>query len=130
MTPARIVVVDDDADFRQLLVTLVQLDPRLCVSGQAGDGETALELVRQEAPSIVLMDLMMPRLDGLEATRRIKRVVPGIKVILLSSVADPQYRRLAYDSGADVFVDKRDMATTLLAAIRTLAGGGKTEREC
>jgi DNA-binding NarL/FixJ family response regulator len=120
MPIAKIVVVDDDADFRQLLVTLVQLDPRLRVSGQASDGETALELVRREAPSLVLMDLMMPRLDGLEATRRIKRVVPDIKVIILSSVADPQHRRLAYDSGADVFVDKRDMVTTLLATIRTL----------
>lgn len=120
MPTAKIVVVDDDADFRQLLVTLVQLDPRLCVSGQASDGETALELVWREAPSLVLMDLMMPRLDGLEATRRIKRVVPEIKVIILSSVADPQHRRLAYDSGADVFIDKRDMVTTLLATIRTL----------
>jgi DNA-binding NarL/FixJ family response regulator len=95
----------------------------LRVSGQAGDGEAALDLVRQEAPSVVLMDLMMPRLDGLEATRRIKRVAPEIKVIILSSVADPGNRRLAYDCGADVFVDKRDMVTILLAAIRNLVEG-------
>jgi DNA-binding NarL/FixJ family response regulator len=124
MRPAKIVVVDDDADFRQLLVTLVQLDPRLRVAGQAGDGEAALEIVRREAPTIVLMDLMMPGLDGLEATRHIKRVLPEIKVIMLSSVADQQHRRLAHDSGADVFVDKRDMVTTLLATIRSLVAGG------
>jgi DNA-binding NarL/FixJ family response regulator len=120
MTPAKIVVVDDDEDFRQLLVSLLQADPLLLVSGQASDGEEALDLVLQESPLIVLMDLMMPRVDGFEATRRIKRVAPGTKVAVLSSVADEWYRRLAYESGADVFLNKRDTVTALLPVIRGL----------
>lgn len=122
MTPAKVVVVDDDADFRELLVKLLQADPRLYVSGQASDGEAAVDLVRRESPRIVLMDLMMPLVDGLEATRRIKRVAPGTKVAVLSSVADERYRRLAYDSGADVFLNKRDTVTELLPTIRDLIG--------
>jgi DNA-binding NarL/FixJ family response regulator len=123
MTPTKILVIDDDADFRQLLITLLQADPRVRVSGQAGDGEAALDLVRRESPGIVLMDLMMPRVDGLEATRRIKRVAPETKVVVLSSVADERYRRLAFDSGADVFLNKRDTVIALVPTIRNLVAG-------
>jgi len=120
MTPAKIVVVDDDPDFRQLLVSLLQADPHVLVSGEASDGEEALDLVRQKSPLIVLMDLMMPRVDGLEATRRIKQAAPETKVAVLSSVADDSYRRLAYNSGADIVLNKRDAVTALLPAIRGL----------
>lgn len=120
MTPAKVLVIDDDADFRQLLVTLLQTDPRVRVSGQAGDGEAALDLVRRETPRIVLMDLMMPRVDGLEATRRIKHMAPETKVVVLSSIADERYRRLAFDSGADVFLNKRDTLIALVPTIRNL----------
>jgi DNA-binding NarL/FixJ family response regulator len=61
MTPASILIVDDDADFRWLLLTLLEADPRVRVAGEAGDGEAAVDFVRQEAPRIVLLDLMMPR---------------------------------------------------------------------
>jgi DNA-binding NarL/FixJ family response regulator len=124
MTPAQVLVVDDDADFRWLLTALLYTDPGVCVAGEAEDGEAAVALVLQEAPSIVLMDLMMPRGDGLAATRRIKQVAPATKVIVLSALPDEPYRRLARDSGADVFLNKRDAATALLPAIK-----GLTERD-
>lgn len=124
MTPAHVLVVDDDADFRWLLTALLHTDPSVCVAGEAGDGEAAVALVLQEAPSIVLMDLMMARVDGLAVTRRIKQVAPSTKVIVLSALPAEPYRRLARDSGADVFLNKRDTATALLPAIR-----GLTERD-
>jgi DNA-binding NarL/FixJ family response regulator len=123
MVPAHVLVVEDDADFRWLLTALLNTDPGVCVAGEAGDGEAAVALVLQDAPSIVLMDLMMPRVDGLEATRRIKEVAPATKVVVLSALPDEPYRRLAHDSGADVFLNKRDTATALLPAIRSLKEG-------
>jgi DNA-binding NarL/FixJ family response regulator len=118
-----VLVVEDDADFRWLLTALLNSDPDVSVAGEAEDGETAVTLALQDAPSIVLMDLMMPRVDGLEATRRIKQAAPATKVVILSALPDEPYRRLAHDSGADVFLNKRDTATALLPAIRGLTEG-------
>jgi DNA-binding NarL/FixJ family response regulator len=123
MTPANILIVDDDGDFRWLLLTLLEADPCVRVTGEAGDGEAAVDLVRQAAPSIVLMDLMMPRSDGLEATRRIKQLAPKTKVVVLSALTDEPYRRMAQDSGADVLLNKLDTVTALLPTIRVLSGG-------
>ena len=111
MTPANILVVDDDADFRWLLLKLLEANPRVRVAGEAGDGEAAVDLVRQEAPNIVLIDLTMPRRDGLEATRRIKRAAPETKVVVLSALPDEPYRRMARASGPDAFLNKRDAVT-------------------
>jgi DNA-binding NarL/FixJ family response regulator len=119
MTPASILIVDDDADFRWLLLTLLEADPRVRVAGEAGDGEAAIDFVRQEAPRIVLLDLMMPRSDGLEATRRIKQMAPGTKVVVLSALTDGP--RMAQDSGADVFINKLETVTALLPMIRLLS---------
>jgi DNA-binding NarL/FixJ family response regulator len=120
MTPLNILVVDDDADFRWLLLTLLEADPGVRVAGEAADGEAAVDLVRQKAPSIVLMDLMMPRRDGLEATRQIKRAAPETKVVVLSALPDEPYRRMALESGADVFLSKLDTGTALLPALTGL----------
>lgn len=75
--------------------------------------------MRQEAPRIVLLDLMMPRSDGLEATRRIKQIAPGTKVVVLSALTDGP--RMAQDSGADVFITKLETVTALLPMIRLLS---------
>lgn len=119
--PASVLVVDDDADFRWLLITLLEADPCVHIAGEAGDGEAAVDLVRQEAPHIVLMDLMMPRRDGLEATRQIKREAPETTVIVLSALPGEPYRSMARDSGADVFLDKQDTVAMLLPIIRDLS---------
>ena len=77
----------------------------------------ALSLVRQERPDVVVMDVMMPRLDGLEAIRRIKREWPDTKVLVLTHLTDDDTRREAFEKGADAFLNKRDMASALVAAI-------------
>ena len=123
VSSAHVLLVEDDVDFRWLLGTLLDAEPGVCVTGEAGDGEAAVALVLQDTPSIVLMDLMMPHMDGLEATRRIKRAAPATKVVILSALPDEPYRRLAHDSGADVFLNKRDTVTALLPAIRGLTEG-------
>jgi CheY-like chemotaxis protein len=67
---ARVLIVDDDVDSCWLVALVLRRDPNLALAGEATDGEMAVPLVRQERPDVVVMDVMMPRLDGLEATRR------------------------------------------------------------
>ena len=81
------------------------------------DGEMALSLVRQERPDVVVMDIRMRRLDGLEATGRIKREWPDTKVLVLTHLTDDATRREAFEKGADAFVNKRDIASALVPAI-------------
>ena len=78
----------------------------------------AVSLVRQERPDVVVIDVMMPRLDGLEATRRIKQEYPATKVLVLTSLTDDATRSEAFEKGADAFLDKREIATVLLPTIR------------
>jgi DNA-binding NarL/FixJ family response regulator len=87
---------------------------------EAADGEEALALVRRERPDIVMTDLVMPHLNGIELTRRIREEVPQTRVVLMSSYTEDAYRLMASDSGADVFVSKQVITTMLLPAIRDL----------
>ena len=117
VTP-RVLIVDDDWEIRGLVTFVLQRDPNVALAGEATDGEMAVSLVRQERPDVVLMDVMMPRLDGLEATRRIKREWPDTKVLILTSLTDDATRREALEKGADAFLDKQEIATVLLPTIR------------
>jgi CheY-like chemotaxis protein len=116
VTP-RVLVVDDDWEIRWLVTFVLQRDPHVALVGEATDGEAAVSLVRQERPDVVVMDVMMPQVDGLEATRRIKREWPDTKVLVLTSLTDDATRREAFEKGADAFLDKRDIASGLVPAI-------------
>jgi DNA-binding NarL/FixJ family response regulator len=128
--PASVLVVDDDADFRWLLITLLEADPCVHIAGEAADGETSVDRVRQEAPRIVLMDLMMPRRDGLEATRQIKREAPETTVIVLSALPGEPYRSMARDSGADVFLNKQGHSGDAIADYPRSLGSGIVNTWC
>jgi DNA-binding NarL/FixJ family response regulator len=125
-----VLVVDDDEDIRWLLAATLSGNPGVTVVGSAGDGEGAVAFVRRERPEVVLMDLLMPRLDGLEATRRIKREFPSTRVIVLTVLAEEAYRVAASITGADRFLNKAEMAATLLPAIQDVtrrpAGSAET----
>lgn len=86
--------------------------------GEAEDGESAIILVRQAQPDLVVMDVMMPGVGGLEATRRIKREWPDTRVLVLTNLTDDETRRSAFLNGADSFLTKRAIATQLIAAIK------------
>jgi DNA-binding NarL/FixJ family response regulator len=115
---ARVLIVDDDLEVRWLVAFVPRRDPHVTLVGEADDGEAGVELVRQERPDVVVIDVMMPRVDGIEATRRIKREWPGTKVLVLTSLTDDETRRAAFVNGADSFLSKRDIASTLVPAIR------------
>lgn len=117
--PLTVVVVDDSADYRLMVRTLLgSVSESITVVGEAADGEQALALIRRRRPDVVITDLVMPRLNGVELTRRIRQELPQTKIILMSSYTEDAYRLMASDSGADAFVSKQVIATSLLPAIR------------
>jgi DNA-binding NarL/FixJ family response regulator len=118
----RILIVDDNADIRVLVTFVLSRDPTFVLVGEAENGESALAFVRQHRPDVVVMDLLMPSVGGLEATRQIKHESPGTKVLVLTSLNDDQTISAAFVNGADFFLDKRDIATRLVPAIRAAMG--------
>jgi len=92
------------------------------IVGEAGGGEEALALVLRKRPDIVVADLLMPRLNGIELTRRIKQELRDTKIILMTAYPGGANRRLAFVGGADGFLDKTALVTDLLPAIRDIVG--------
>ena len=121
MTP-KVLIVDDEVDSCWLVAFVLRRDPNLALAGEAIDGEMAVSLARQERPDVVVMDVMLPRVDGLEATRRIKRECPDTKVLVLTSLTDDATRREAFEKGADGFLSKRDIVSGLVPAIWDACG--------
>jgi DNA-binding NarL/FixJ family response regulator len=119
--PLTIVIVDDDEDFRLIVRALLRsLADTVTLVGEAADGEAALALVRRERPDIVITDLVMPHLNGVELTRHIREELPETQVILISSFTEDAYHNMASDSGADVFVNKHVITSSLVSAVRDL----------
>lgn len=119
----RILLVDDHAVVRQGLRTFLDLQAGLTVVGEAKDGVEALQLARELAPQVVLMDLMMPRMDGIEAVRRMKAAHPEIQIIVLTSFGDDQRVFAAIRAGATGFLIKDVSPQDLALAIRAARRG-------
>ena len=114
-----VVVVDDDPDYLWLVRFILESgSDKTTIVGEAASGEEALGLVLHKRPDVVIADLMMPHLNGLELTRRIKQERPQTKILLMSAYTEDTYRRIALVSGADGFVNKNLIRTGLLPAIR------------
>lgn len=120
----RVVIVDDHSILRSGLRMLINTQPDMMVVGEIGDSETAIELVQQLEPDVVLMDLTLPGLDGITATRRIKCQTPNTKVLVLTMHEDTAYLKEAIQAGASGYIIKRAADTDLLSAIRTVHHGG------
>ena len=117
MPRLRIVLADDHADFRRSLSSFLKLQDGVEVIGEAVDGEDALVQTERKQPDLVLMDLEMPKRDGFEATREIKRRWPKTRVVVLSVYSSEVYRRAAREYLADGFIDKNAMKDALLAVL-------------
>ncbi|WP_223691881.1 response regulator transcription factor [Leifsonia poae] len=122
----RVVVADDQAIIRDGLVTVLSLLPDVVVVGEAADGEQAVALAVAEHPDVVLMDLRMPRLDGVGATERIVRDVPGTAILVLTTFADDDSILGALRAGARGYLTKDAGRAELAAAIRAVARGQST----
>jgi DNA-binding NarL/FixJ family response regulator len=121
--PVRVLLVDDDDLMRAGLRAVLSSDSRVEVVGEAGNGRAAVERVRALRPDLVLMDVRMPDLDGIAATREVTSASPEVKVVILTTFEQDDYIFGALNAGASGFLLKRSGPEELLAAIQTVAAG-------
>jgi DNA-binding NarL/FixJ family response regulator len=125
MDVCSIVLADDHIMFRQGVKRIIEETPGLEVVGEANDGLELLSLLKVQLPDLVLLDISMPHLRGLEATREIKRLYPRVKVIFLTMHRTKEFLQQALKAGAEGFLLKEDADFELLRAIQTVMGGKK-----
>jgi DNA-binding NarL/FixJ family response regulator len=124
MDKLRILLADDHAVVREGLKALVNAQPGMEVVAEAADGPTAVRLVAEHDPDVVVVDVSMPGLNGAEVTSRLREARPGRHVLALTVHEDKGYLRLLLEAGAAGYVLKRAAADELIQAIRAVAGGG------
>ncbi len=115
-----IVLADDYSMFRQGLTALISNEPELEIAGQASDGRHAVDVASRVKPNVVIMDMNMPRLNGIEATRQILSQNPLAKVIIMSALSDRRSVTQALKAGASGYLLKKSSFDELLTAIRTV----------
>lgn len=118
----RVLIADDHALFAKTLEAILSGTPGIDVVGFAEDGLEAVGLAVTLSPDVVLMDLEMPRLDGIAATRRLRELGLGIPVLVLTASADPRLAQQAHEAGAKGYLTKDRIATALVPAVLGLAG--------
>ena len=123
MKKIKLLLVDDHSLLRMGLQTLFATKDDITVVGQAANGEEAVTLASTLKPDVVIMDLMMPKMSGAEATRRIRKAQPGTKILLLTSFGTSEEIALALKYGADGVMTKDMESTEIVTAIRRLAAG-------
>ena len=123
MTKTRIVLADDHAILREGIRALLEDQSDMTVIGEAADGRKAVELARDLSPDIIVMDIGMPLLNGLEATRQIKHSFPQVAVLVLTMHDNEEYVSQILAAGASGYVLKRAASSELVTAIRAVAAG-------
>lgn len=118
-----VLLADDQALVRGALAALLDLEPDLRVVAQVGSGEEAVEACVSTLPDVALLDVEMGGLDGIAATEQVKRLTPGVKVLIVTTFGRPGYLRRALRAGADGFVVKDTPAAQLADAVRRVAAG-------
>lgn len=121
MTRARILLADDHTLFLEALTNVLALD--FDVVGQVKDGRALLETAPRLRPEAILMDISMPLLNGIDAARRLRRLVPAARLVFLSMHTDPTYVTEAFRAGASAYVLKQSTSAELIQAIRTVLRG-------
>ena len=109
----KILIADDQWDFRNVLHNFLDGLPNVSVIGEAMNGNDAVKKVEELLPDVVLMDISMPLINGIEATRIIKQRWPATKILVVSNFDDPNYRNQALEAHADGFIAKSDLMPSL-----------------
>jgi len=119
----KVLLADDHTIVREGILSLLQAHAEIMVVGTAENGHEAVEKARRSFPDVVVMDIAMPLLNGIEAARQLKKIVPQTKVIVLTMYADEEYVLRALQAGVRGYLLKRSAASELLQAIRTVEHG-------
>jgi DNA-binding NarL/FixJ family response regulator len=125
MDPYDIVLADDHAMFRRGIRTLLEPLEGINICGEVADGLELLELLKNTSPDLVILDISMPNLPGLEAAREIKRLYPHVKIMLLTMHKKKEFIRQGLEEGVDGFLLKDEPGDELVRAVQTLQRGGK-----
>jgi DNA-binding NarL/FixJ family response regulator len=123
VSPVRVLIVDDDDLMRAGLRSVLSSDATIEVVAEAGDGRAGVERVRELRPDVVLMDVRMPDLDGISATREVLAARPDVKVVILTTFEEDEYIFGALRAGASGFLLKRTSPEELIRALHTVAAG-------
>jgi DNA-binding NarL/FixJ family response regulator len=121
--PIRVIIVDDQELFRRGLTMLMDVEPGLDVVGEAGDGQTGIELASRVAPDVVLLDVRMPKISGIEACVAIKEAVPAAKILMLTVSDEESDLYEAVKSGASGYLLKDSSIEEVAQAVRVVADG-------
>jgi two-component system response regulator DesR len=122
-TPIRLLLADDQALVRGALAALLDLEPDLTVVAEVGSGDQVVPIAAEQRPDVALLDVEMPGMDGIEATRALKAAQPGTRVLIVTTFGRPGYLRRALQAGADGFVVKDTPARQLADAVRRVHAG-------
>jgi DNA-binding NarL/FixJ family response regulator len=123
MSKYRIILADDHALVREGIKRIIQEDPKLTVVDETSDGLELLRLLDETTPDMIILDISMPGLGGIEAIRIIKELYPQIKVLVLTMHKNKEYLYVAMDNGADGYLVKDDANDVLHSAIKTIRRG-------
>ncbi len=123
MNKIRIVLVDDHALMRDGIRALIDLQDDIEIVGEACEGQEAIDKAQELKPDVLIMDISMPEMDGLEATRRIKKKNPSVKVLVLTQHDNREYILSTIKSGSDGYLPKRALGVELVSAIRAMHEG-------
>jgi len=124
MTPYRIVLADDHRMMRHGVRRIIEDRPDMEVIGEAGDGVELLNLLMKLTPEMVVLDISMPNLRGIEAAREIKSLYPEVKILILTMHKDREYLSQTFAAGADGYILKEDADIELYSAVETIRKGG------
>jgi DNA-binding NarL/FixJ family response regulator len=121
MQTVKTLIADDDARFRRRVRDLLASEPDLEIVGEAADGHDAIGKARELKPDLVLMDVRMPGMSGLDAARRLKLEMPGLKIIVLTLYELEEYKEAALACGVNHYIVKQSLLDELVPAIRSIA---------
>jgi DNA-binding NarL/FixJ family response regulator len=120
-----IILADDHAMLREGIRKIIERIEGVVISGEVNDGLELLELLKKSNPNLVILDISMPNLRGLEAIREIKKTYPKVKILVLTMHKKKEFLRQALQDGADGFLLKEDAGSELIRAVQTVRNGGK-----